>query len=245
MIKTFGSVFTMGLFSISSVAQQNDQLWLDYQLDYPFHNQYLFEVITSYQRVLAKDSWRSLNVTPTFEFQYLNNLDLIGTMPMYYTLQKENFKTYGIDPTVGVRYHFTQNQRFNTRVLFKVEERFFHQVENDSWQSSNRLRLKFEEWIAINGPNLFVDNLWHLILDFEEYFVVDHQLDERYANRRRARIGLGYRLNYSHRFDLIYTLQSARDEIDGDFIRQDNVFQLRYKMFLNAPKATTNNLLEQ
>jgi hypothetical protein len=237
MIKRLGGVFIVGLFSLPSAAQQNNQLWLDYQVDYPFQNQYLFEVTTSYQRILAKDSWRSLNVTPTFEIQYLKNLDLIGTMPIYYTVQKEDFNTYGIDPAIGVRYHITQNQRFNTRLIFKVEERFFHQIEEDSWQNSNRLRLKAEAWITLNGPNLFADNLWYVILDYEEYFVMDHQLDERYANRRRARLGLGYRLNYKHRFEFIYTLQSARDEVDGDFIRQDNVFQFRYKMFLNPSKV--------
>ena len=103
------------------------------------------------------------------------------------------------------------------------------------------MRLKGEATISINGPNLFRDKLWYAIIDYEQYFVSDQQLEERYANRRRARIGLGYRLNYMHRFEMIYTLQSARDEISESFISTDNVIQLRYKMFLNPAKPSSND----
>jgi len=90
---------------------------------------------------------------------------------------------------------------------------------------------------ALTAPNLFKHKLWYVLADYEEYIVLDQQLEERYANRRRARLGLAYRLNYKHRFELSYTLQSARNEIDDDLTRTDNVIQLRYKMFLNPSKV--------
>jgi hypothetical protein len=67
---------------------------------------------------------------------------------------------------------------------------------------------------------------------------LDKQVEERFANRRRARIGMGYRLNYKHRFDLAFTLQASRNEIDEEFTGTDNVIQLKYKMFLNPAKPT-------
>nr|HPH47652.1 hypothetical protein [Chryseolinea sp.] len=81
------------------------------------------------------------------------------------------------------------------------------------------------------------DNLWYAILDYEEFIVLDQQLDERYANRRRGRIGVAYRLNYKHRFELTYTLQSSRNEIDGDFVSNDNVIQFKYKLYLNPKRV--------
>jgi len=66
-------------------------------------------------------------------------------------------------------------------------------------------------------------------------------LNERFANRRRGRIGLGYRLNYKNRFELIYTRQSSRNEIEGNFISNDNVIQLVYKMYLNPAKVIAND----
>jgi hypothetical protein len=49
-------------------AQRKEQLWLDYQIDYPFANRFLFEAAGSYQTLLSsEDKWWSLGLTTTFE----------------------------------------------------------------------------------------------------------------------------------------------------------------------------------
>jgi hypothetical protein len=228
------------IFSYTIVRAQRQQLWFDYQIDYPFSNAYLFEMTSSYQTVLSKDDkWRCLSVTPTFEYYVLTRLDLQATMPTAYTNQTENHNSFETSPALAAIYHITQNKRVNLKVSVKFEERFFRDLEDDTWTSSSRSRLKAEAWISINGPNLYQDKLWYLISDYEEFFVMDEQLEERYANRRRARLGLGYRLDYNHRMELVYSFQSSRNEIEGEFISNDNILQLRYKMFFNPAKPST------
>lgn len=233
-VQKFCTLFICLAGSFSSVAQKHQQVWLDYQLDLPFKNQYLFEVTTSYQTVLTDSAkWRSMSISPVFEYHYLNRLDFLSGIPFFYTNQTTNYNSFEIAPYIGARFHITQNKRIDSRLIFKLEERFFQNLETHSWEESNRMRLKAEAWVAINRQNLFQDNLWYAILDYEEFIVVDEQVNERYANRLRARFGIGYRLNYKNRFEIIYTLQSSRNEIHGDLISNDNVLQLRYKMFLN------------
>jgi hypothetical protein len=227
-------------------AQSKEQLWLDYQIDYPFANRYLLEVATSYQTLLSKnDKWRSISLTTTFEALVFNFLDVTADLPIAYTVQKEGTNTYEFGPIVGLRFYITQSKRIDTRVLLRYQQRYFRQVEQNDWDVSNRTRLKAEAYICINGPNLFTNKLWYVALDYEEFIVLDEQLEERYANRRRAKIGLNYRLSYKHRFDISYTLQSSRNEIEGDFISNDNVIQLRYRMFFNssglAPNSTSDD----
>jgi hypothetical protein len=77
--------------------------------------------------------------------------------------------------------------------LVRYQQRYFRQIEENDWDVSNRTRLKAEAYFCLNGPNLFTNNLWYLALDYEEFIVLDQQLDERYAFRRRAKIGLNYR----------------------------------------------------
>lgn len=222
----------------SATAQKHQQLWLDYQIDLPFANQYLFEVTTSYQTVLADSAkWNSMSIAPVFEYQYVTKLDLLGGVPFFYTNQTANYNSFEIDPYLGVRYYISQNKRIDSKLIFKLEERFFQNLETHSWEESNRMRLKAEAWVAINRQNLYQDKLVYAILDYEEFIVVDEQVRERFANRLRGRFGIGYRLNYKNRFELIYTLQSSRNEIHGDLISNDNVLQIRYKMFFNS--ATT------
>jgi hypothetical protein len=225
------------LITTSSFAQRDEQLWLDFQLDYPFGGQYLFETTASFQTVFSPDTkWRNINVTPTFEYMGLSWLDFTFDLPLGYTMQAEGLNSIEIVPTLGLRFHLSQNRRIDTRIFARLEERFFYQIEDEDWDRSNRFRLKAEAFIAINRLNIFTDKLWYGIVDYEEFIVVDEQLDERYANRRRGRIGLGYRLNYKNRFEIIYTRQSSRNEIEGEYISGDNVIQLRYKIFLNPSK---------
>ena len=216
---------------------QGQQIWFDYQVDYPFSNVYLFEVTGSYQTNIWSDNkWRNLSLTPTFEWQSFEFLDVLANVPLAYTTQTADYNSFELDPSLGVRYHITQNKRITSQIVFKIEERILKNLETKEWEYSNRARLKGEILISLNGPNLFQDNLWWTILDYEEFFVTDKQLDERFANRRRGRLGLGYRLNYRNRFEIIYTLQSSRNEIQGEYTRLDNVIQLRYKMYLNPAK---------
>lgn len=236
------AVFVTTIFMmifLSSSAQQHEQLWLDFQLSYPFGNRYLLENTTSYQTLLSSEGkWRSINISPTFEYVLLSWVDLVSEIPMGYTKQTEGSSSYEIAPIVGGRFHITQGRKVDTRFLLRYQVRAFRQVEDKDWDVSNRTRLRGEIYVCINGPNLFTDNLWYALANYEEFVVLDQQLDERYANRRRAQIGLAYRMNYKHRFELSYTLQSSRNEIEGSFISNDNVIQVKYKMYLNPAKPT-------
>ena len=197
---------------------------------------------TTYQTLLSKkDKWRSVSLSPTFEYTLFTRLDLLSEVGIGYTLQKEGTNSWDIMPMVGGRFFVTQNKRIDTRLVLRYQLRYFRQVEQNDWDVSNRTRLRGEIFVCINGPNLFTDKLWYVLADYEEFIVLDQQLDERYANRRRARIGLGYRLSYKHRFELTYTLQKSRNEIEGDFQSSDNVIQFKYKMFLNPARVTSDD----
>jgi len=222
-------------------AQHNEQLWLDYQLDYPFANKYLFEVSAAYQTLLTEDRWRSVSLGPTFEYALFTRLELTAELPMAYTVQQEGTTSFELAPLIGFRLHITQNKRVDSRFIVRYQQRYFRQIEEDDWDTSNRVRLRGELWISINRPNLFNDKLWYSFLDYEGFTVLDEQLEERYANRWRARIGLGYRLNYKNRFEIAYTVVSFRNELEGDVTRDDNVIQLRYKMFLNPSKPVSTD----
>ncbi|MBL7876924.1 MAG: DUF2490 domain-containing protein [Cyclobacteriaceae bacterium] len=236
-------LFPFWLLSVTiSMAQSDEQLWLDFQLSYPFANRYLLENTTSYQTLLNENGkWWNLSISPTFEYSLFTRLDLISEIPLGYTLQKEGVNTFEISPMVGGRFHITQNRKIDTRFLLRYQTRAFHEIDASNWEISNRTRLKGEIYWSINGPNLFNDKLCYAFADYEEFIVLDQQLDERYANRRRGRVGIGYRLNYKHRFDLSYIHQSSRNEIEGEFISNDNIIQLKYKLYLNPVVIVPQN----
>lgn len=232
--------FFLVIFS-SAFSQSHEQLWLEFQLSYPFANRYLLENTTTYQTLLnASNKWQAISISPSFEYVLFPSIDLLSEVPLGYTVQADGITSFEIMPMVGARFHITQGKKVDMRILVRHQTRAFHQIEEEDWDVSNRTRFRGEMFISINGPNLFTDKLWYAFLDYEEFVVLDQQLDERYANLRRARVGLGYRLNYKHRFEISYTLQSSRNEIEGEFVSIDNVIQAKYKMYLNPAKVASD-----
>jgi hypothetical protein len=238
MLKWFFIVLACSVYSIhAAIAQRDEQLLLEMQTTYPFKGRYTLENTAAYQTLLVKENkWRSLSTTPTFEMVLIRWLDLVSEVGLAYTQQQENTNTFEVSPMAGVRLYFTQNKKLDTRFLARYQLRNFLDLQTDEWSASNRSRLRGEVYYSINGPNLFTDKLWYAFTDYEEFIVFDQQLEERYANRRRWRVGVGYRLDYRHRFDVGFTLQNARDEINDQFTGTDNVIQFKYKLFFNPAK---------
>lgn len=225
------------LSSFALSAQTDQQLWIDYQIAYPFANAFLFQNTATYQTLLSKEEkWRSFSLSSTLEYNLLNWMDLTAEIPIAYTFQQQANNTFECSPMVGSRIHITQNRRINSNFQVRYQQRYFRQIEDEDWDVSNRVRLKGDLVISINGPNLFTDKLWYALADYEEFLVLDQQLDERYANQRRLRIGMGYRLNYKNRFEVTYAWQTSRHEIEGEFVATDNLIWFKYKMVLNPSK---------
>jgi hypothetical protein len=80
--------------------------------------------------------------------------------------------------------------------------------------------------------------LWYLIADVEAFLPIDQQVNERFANRYRIRLGPGFRLNYTWRFEFLYTLQQSYNTLAGDFSTTDNLFRFRVKHYLHKAKPS-------
>ena len=55
--------------------------------------------------------------------------------------------------------------------------------------------------------------------------------EERCNDNWRIRTGLGFRLKYQWRFELLYTLQWARDTLLADFDFTNHIVRLRFKFY--------------
>ena len=96
-------------------------------------------------------------------------------------------------------------KKLSIALLSRVERRNFwyhgdRPSSNDArWR--NRLEFKF----AINEPNLATEGVWYLMAD-AEWFVplANDEAPERFATKRRTRLGLGYRRSYQWRFEVFF-----------------------------------------
>jgi hypothetical protein len=217
---------------------QNQQVWFEYMLNYPFANSFNLENAFTYSELLTSPKWRSFDYSPTVEYSLTNRIDILAGGTLTYTNQFEDHDTFEGRLMIGTRIHFTPNMRILSRLQLRLEQRNFKDLELDTWETVYRPRARAEFLIPITRKTYFEDKLWYGILDSEFLFAVDEDVNERFANRFRLRIGIGYRLSYSSRFEFIYMLQESRSGLDESFESTDNVFRFRYKQYLRKTKPT-------
>ena len=97
--------------------------------------------------------------------------------------------------------------------------------------------MRAEAIIPINRNSFFEDKLWYALTDFEALFTTN-DVKERFANRVRIRVGIGYRFSYSLRVEFMYMLQESRYAIDDSFSSSDNIFRFRLKQYFHKSKPS-------
>ncbi|MEJ1237337.1 DUF2490 domain-containing protein [Chryseolinea sp. T2] len=240
MKRTILSIVILLRTTAALLAQSpSEQIWAEYMLNLPFANSWNIEFASTYSTVLEQPKWRSLDVQITPEYSVSNHIDLMGAVFAGRTFQEATVTTSEIREMLGARIHFTPNKRVLTRFLIRFEQRNQLERETHTWQHSTRTRLRAETLTPINKRSMQAgDKLWYAIVDGEFFIVMDQDVQERFANRFRLRTGIGYRLNYSVRFELMYTLQMSRNTLDNGYETTDNIFRIRVKHFLNKSKPS-------
>ncbi len=233
--------FLMAIVSLPAgihAQSTNEQLWFEYMINYPFANSFNIENAFVYSTLLNTPRWRSFDYSPTLEYSITPNIDISLGATLSYTGQTENYNTFEARPVLGTRIHITPNQRIVTRILLRMEQRNFKNLETKEWDTSVRSRARAEILVPINKKSIFEDKLWYGVVDAEWFFTVDQDVNERFSNRFRMRFGIGYRLSYSSRFEFIYMIQESKNAITESFYTSDNIFRFRYKHFLRKTKPT-------
>ena len=223
---------------VLNAQSATEQLWLEYMLNYSFANSYNLENAFKYSTAFNDPKWQAFEFTPTLDYSLTGHVDISFATAIEFTDQTESYSTFEVKPVLGTRIHITPNRRIMTRALIRLEQRNIQNLDTKDWDNVWRPRFRTEILIPINKKSYFEDKLWYGILDAEWFLSVDEDVDERFANRFRLRMGIGYRLSYSSRFEFIYMIQNSKNAIEDTFYTTDNIFRFRYKHYLRKHKPS-------
>ena len=218
------------------------QVWGDYTLNYPFSSVYVMKYNGAYKTAFDSSSWKSIDNSFLIERAFGSRTDVSLSGLVSYKKQTETYSTLELRPTLGVQYHITPHRRVLIRLYVRFEHRHLKDLEDDDWTQTNRLRIRPEMLIPINRKLYHEDKLWYGIMDAEWFATLDGDQEERFANRFRTRLGVGYRLNYSWRFEFVYALQQSKDTIEEEFKGSDHIFRFRVKQYLRKNKPIKHTL---
>lgn len=230
-------LFVLSFSSVRAQNSVNEQAWFEYMLNYPFANSFNVENAFTYSTLIGTPKWRAYDYSATLEWSVTNHIDLIGQTVVSYTNQTDSYNTLELRPVIGTRLYFTPNKRIQTRLLLRLEQRNFQNLETKEWDQVYRPRARGEVIIPINKKSYYEDHMWYAITD-AEFLIKTDDVEERFANRFRWRVGAGYRLSYNLRFEFLYMLQLSRNAISENFESTDNIFRFRIKQYLRKSKPS-------
>jgi hypothetical protein len=228
LLAIFALMFGMGEAFSQSRQAQNFQLWLDYDPNYPM-GKWTFDLEISPHFGSGESKWSEINVTPNWEYAATTWLDLGTGVGLSYAHQTEDYDTFEANPYVLIRpYYFTKRGVRGIKLVdqLRFDYRAQYTIKTGERANSGRIRNRIQAWIPINKNNILVPGNWHAIVDVEAFYNFK-DLDERFSSRLRIRAGAGYRHSNAWRYQLIFTLQRARDTIEEDFNTTDIILNFR------------------
>jgi hypothetical protein len=176
-------------------------------------------------QVSGSEQWRNLDVTPLIEFYPSPWIDLEGEVALGRTHQREGLDTFEVTPRAGLRLHLFEQvaahgpqlerlplSRFGVSTLFRVEFRNFFYSDDTPEAHEWRARVRLEGKVALNRQKLSEDGTLHATADAEYYAPLTDDVAERFVNKLRVRLGLGFRFSAATRLDALYIRDWNRTE---------------------------------
>lgn len=228
----------------------SQQLWLNLILARPISQKLYFEIdIEHVREVSGEDRFRYIYGTGMVEYYAKPWLDLTGEL-----VTGRNKLTAGEDSIeasvrLGTRFHLGNNvfwawlpkksrpeilpdRRYSFGVLLRYEHRNFWYSTDRPSTADARLRGRFEFKVALNKPNMGADGVWYLMTDLEGFVpLVGDEAAELFATKARARLGFGYRWNYTWRFEILAQRDRARETLEDEIDVEAHMIDLRVKWF--------------
>lgn len=238
-------------FAQEVTGDTSKQLWANFIVGLPKTEKLYLEADAEIAKQVSGggDPWGYLYGTGLFEYYPNDWVDLTGELIGGYTDQNRNEDSFEVTMRLGVRLHFLQQivnsdsfrkfrpermsgNRLSVANLARVEYRnFWYDGElphTSDWRFRDRIETKF----ALNRNTLGEDGVWYLIADMEWFVPVgDDEAPERFATKRRARLGLGYRHSYQWRFDVLAIADNVRDTLEGEIVADARMIDVRVHFF--------------
>ncbi len=226
------------------------QVWLNFTPGWSKGPRWYLELdVEPKWQVSGGEKWRNLDLTPLVEHYPADWVDLLAEAPIGNTRQKDGLDTFELSLRLGAKFHLfgkaarhrgsipvLRHERLPlTRVgiatLVRLEHRSFFYSDDTPDKHSWRARLRLEGRLALNHARLAQDRTLYAIGDVEYFQPLGEGVEERYVNKLRVRLGLGYRPSSRTRLEAIYVRDWNRDSAGAYAVEDTQAVDLRWRLF--------------
>jgi hypothetical protein len=187
-------------------------------------------------------TWRNIDATNLIEYYPNSWVDLTGEVTLGTTLQTDDLRSNELTFRAGIRTYFAKHlrshlgreriplRRISFASLHRIERRTFWYSNDHPTETSYRARVRLEFKSGLNKADPTADGAWYAIADLEGYFDLGVAAGERFAQRARNRLGVGYMFDAKRRVDVLFILDRARDTIEATPTETLRAIDIRYRL---------------
>ena len=232
-IKLVGKL-TLVLFLIcggpinQTIAQEeivDHQLWFDVIPHFDISKRIEYFGDISYRTAISGSEFKRFVLKPSIIYSWTYELDLIGGIGLFITSEEEDYKTVELRPYQGAQLNWPKIWRMNFKHRGLIEERLSWNNEGD-FDPNLRLRYRLKTKFPINKESVGYKTLY-LPVSYELFGNVGDEEVERFQNRTRAMVGLGYVFNEKWIAEFEVTFQNSSSTETDDLTLSDRIFRFK------------------
>jgi hypothetical protein len=233
----------VGTVDVHAEDAVSNQLWANITLGKaPKERVYLELDIEPKVQAGGDEPWRNLDLTPLVEVYPAGWLDLEAEATVGKTHQRDGLNTFEVTPRIGFRLHLFKQvsnavkhervplTRLDVSTLVRLEWRNFYYSDDAPSEHTARLRARLEGKIAISHATLAQDRTLYAVGDVEYYAPLGEDVAERFANKARVRLGVGFRISAGSKVEALYIRDWNRSSPEETGTQDARILDVRLKL---------------
>lgn len=185
-----------------------------------------------FKEELPYHNWIMMNFKPGIAWSAGSIVDLTGGIGFYYTLQKIIPNSFELRPWQGIIVHWPSLGRFGFDHYARFEQRFNRSIgSNEQWSSVLRSRYRLNVIFPINHPGI-IDKTLFIKINTELFWNMGKSIEERYVNKYRYSMGIGYRFNRIWRLEMYYLAEQSLAFSEEGFKVNSHIFQVSLRTYI-------------
>lgn len=201
------------------------QLWFDVIPHYEINNRLEYFGDMSYRTSIDKEKIRRLMLRPSLRYHWTYELDILVGLGLYGTWDTDNYNTFELRPYQGLRVNWPKIWRMNFKHRGIVEERFIWN-NGGEFDPNLRFRYRLKTKVPLNKPSISYKTVY-VPLSYEVFGNVGPKEVERFQNRSRAMIGIGYVFSDNWIGEFEVTFQRSRSNESDELSLSDRIFRFK------------------
>lgn len=222
------------------------QVWLNATGGRRYGESWYAELDVEPKWQVTGERWRALDLTPAVEHYPADRLDLSAELGVGKTHQRDGLDTWELTPRIGTRLHLFSKvepfrpgiaglrerlplTRLGVSTLVRVELRSLFYSDETPDRHQWRARARLEGKLALNRARLSERRTLYASADAEYYLPLGDDVPERYANKVRVRLGLGFRFSARTRLEALWIRDWNRSAPGAEAAEDVQAADLRLK----------------